>query len=192
MFYIPFVPVLNINYWFIIGLYSVAKYNPKAKIKNIVEINTQKELAERLTNCGFPITAKSLSQYLKNEAYNDFFVYDRENKRLILKNDFKGKQGVKFITLNNNEVSTLLTIRGTENETMLIKTFIYLKHYCSLSNYVDDTQEQILSTIGYSAKSGENCRKLSDCVNKLQGLGLIKIQRLKDNKGYFRNVYSLG
>ena len=61
MFYIPFAPVLNINYLFIIGLYSIAKHNPKAKVKNIVEINTQKELAERLTNCGFPIDEKAIS-----------------------------------------------------------------------------------------------------------------------------------
>ncbi len=100
------------------------------------------ELAEQLKQIGFVKSKDTISAYLKGKKYKlyqEFFTHNKEDKTIILNNDFRQKKKVKFIVLTAKETDKLLTIHDTENDTMMIKTYIYLKFFCGLSNIVDDT-----------------------------------------------------
>ena len=80
-----------------------------------------------------------------------------------------------------------------KNDNLLSKYYLYLVYYCGIAKnqQTDSTAKQILEKIGYSSKSGTNLTKVANYNQTLTAMGLIKIEKYKDNCGYWRNLYSI-
>lgn len=189
MYYIPYNNECKINYSFLFCLYKIAKSNQKERIKNKIEYNSLREFAETLENtCGFSVSATTIQRILNNEEYTLYFDYDKTNKTIHLKNDFKKKTNVKFVVLSEKEVNFFIK----QNNDFLCKYYLYLKFYCGASkmNETNVTAEQILSAIGYSVKSGKNKEKICFFNSLLVENGFIYINKIRLN-GKERNIYKI-
>lgn len=67
-----------------------------------------------------------------------------------------------------------------------------MKYNCGKYNYrkIDFTAEQFLSAFGLS-NSGKNKENVCNCNRILESAGFVSIQKWKDEKGHFRNLYFL-
>lgn len=182
-YYLRFLPTAKIDYIFLFTLYDLADYNTDTKTYSII---TYKSLAELARLCS--ISDKTLRRHLADTEYSPFLQWDKQNKRVILLNDFS-KTGYKtpFLTVSPVEVRLLLT----ENDNLLCKYLIYLKYYCgySATKRIDTTCNQFLSAIGYSSNSSYPSR-ISDYNRLLEEKGILKIEKKHDERGFMRNQYS--
>lgn len=91
-YYIPYFPgAKKYNYLPVLCFWICADYDKETKLYNKVSFQSLDELAGKIeTKAGEKILAKStLSRILNSETYNDCFTYDRANKEIILKNNFR-------------------------------------------------------------------------------------------------------
>ena len=104
-YYLRFLPTANIDYVFLLTLYDLADYNTDTKTYNIINY---KSLAELARLCS--VSDKTLRRHLVDTEYSPFLQWDKQNKRVILLNDFS-KTGYKtpFLTVSPEEVRLLLT-----------------------------------------------------------------------------------
>ena len=190
-YYINYDEKANINYCFIFALYQLAERNQKERIDNIITYKNQKELADRIKEkCNYSISNSTISRILNDTEYNNYFTVIKAENTIILNNNFKkGKAASnKFITITDKEITFLLQ----QDSKLLNKYYLYLKYYCghTKSKRIDTTANQILSAIGYSNNCGNNKDKLCKYNSLLQKSGFINIEKIKDNKGYCRNIYN--
>lgn len=181
----------NVNYTFIFCLYLIAQRDKKENIYNTISFQSQKELAEKVNKYNDIFSISTINRILNDKIYFPYFSYDKINKTIILNNNFKkGKtQTNKFVILNDNELLFLIS----QNDKLLNKYFLYLKYYIGFSKdkKIDTTANQILSAMGYNNKSGNNKEKLCKYNSLLLDKGFLNIQKIKDNNGYCRNIYSM-
>ena len=182
-YYLRFLPTANIDYVFLLTLYDLADYNTDTKTYSIINY---KSLAELARLCS--VSDKTLRRHLVDTEYSPFLQWDKQNKRVILLNDFS-KTGYKtpFLTVSPEEVRLLLT----QKDNLLCKYLIYLKYFCgySASKCIDTTWKQFLSAIGYSSNSSYPS-KISGYNALLEREGIIRITKKHDERGFLRNVYS--
>lgn len=191
-YYLYYDEKAKINYSFLFALFCIAERNNKDKLNNIIKYKSQKELAERIKDkCSYNISAASISRILNNENYLLYFNVNYKENIITLNNNFK--KGIaasnKFIILNDEEIIFLLE----QDNKLLNKYYLYLKYYCgySKSKRIDTTANQILSAIGYSNNCGNNKNNLCKFNDLLYKKGFINIEKIKDQKGYCRNIYSM-
>lgn len=181
-YYLRFLPTAKIDYIFLFSLYDLADYDTDTKTYSII---TYKSLAELARLCS--VSDKTLRRHLADTEYSPFLRWDKQNKRVILLNDFS-KTGYKtpFLTVSPEEVRLLIA----ENDNLLCKYLIHLKYYCgySATKSIDTTCNQFLSAIGYSSNSSYPS-KISGYNTLLQQKGILKIERKHDERGFIRNVY---
>ena len=182
-YYLRFLPSAKIDYIFLFTLYDLADYDTDTKTYSII---TYKSLAELARLCS--VSDKTLRRHLVDTEYSPFLRWEKQNKRVILLNDFS-KTGNKtpFLTVSPEEVRILYA----ENDNLLCKYLIYLKYYCgySATKRIDTTCNQFLSAIGYSSNSSYPS-KISGYNALLEQKGILKIERKHDERGYLRNIYS--
>ena len=182
-YYLRFLPTAKIDYIFLFTLYDLADYDTETKTYSII---TYKSLAELARLCS--VSDKTLRRHLADTEYSPFLQWDKQNKRVILLNDFS-QNGYKtpFLTVSPVEVRVLLS----ENDNLLCKYLIYLKYFCgySASKCIDTTCKQFLSAIGYSSNSSYPS-KISGYNALLEREGIIRITKKHDERGFLRNVYS--
>lgn len=191
MFYIPFEVNTKIDYTFLFCLYKIAGKNQKQRLKNIIQYQSMKELAETIQSyCGFSVSQSTISRLLNKTEYHYCFDLDKKNKTITLKNDFRRQQGNQqtFVVLTEKEINFLIN----KNDELLTRYYLYLKFYCGASgiNQTNATIEQILSAVGYNHKSGTNKGKCSQYNSLLVNEEFIKITKLRLN-GKERNLYSI-
>ena len=190
-YFLNYDETAKVNYGFIFALYRIAEINPAERIENLIVYKSQRELAERLKQVGFTVSPSTINRILNDEKYLPYFSKSETENKLLLHNNFKkGKANSnKFVILTEKETTFLME----QNNTMLYKYYLYLKYYCgySKSKTIDTTANQILSAIGYSANCGNNKDSLCKFNSLLLEKGFISIKKIKDSKGYCRNIYSM-
>lgn len=192
MYYLNYDEKANINYCFLFALFSIAERNQKEKLDNIITYKNLKELSDRIkTKCNYYISPSTISRILNNTVYLPYFSKSKTENKIVLNTCFKkGKAASnKFVVLNDNELTFLLE----QDNKQLNKYYLYLKYYCGFakSKRIDTTAKQILSAIGYSNNCGNNKDNLCKYNSLLLAKGFINIEKIKDKKGYCRNIYSM-
>lgn len=181
----------TVNYCFLFSLFLIAEKNQKERLNNIITYNTLQDLSNKIKMCGFDISPSSISRILNSEEYTPYFNKREQENTIKLNNNFKKgtANNSKFVVLTDREILFLLE----QNNNLLNKYFLYLKYYCGFSKdkKTDSTAKQILDTIGYSSKSGKNKDNLCRYNSLLLDRGFVNIQKIRDNKGYIRNIYSM-
>lgn len=191
-YYLHYDEKANINYSFLFALFCIAEKNKQEKLNNIIYYKSQKELAERLNKqCNYTISAATISRIIKDTKYLPYFNINKKENIIKLNTNFKKGMAAnnKFIVLTEKEILFLLE----QDNKQLNKYYLYLKYYCgySKSKTIDTTANQILSAIGYSSNCGNNKENLCKFNNLLLTKGFINIKKIKDEKGYCRNIYSM-
>lgn len=204
-FYIPYYENYNINYIYLLLLYKLAEANKKQWIRSIVNYSSFKDLMNRMNDVASSIvkkqgttadkiqviSASTISRILNNTEYKEYFKWQKDEKRIILLNDFRKSNSSKipFVSLDENAVSFLIE----QNDNLLAKYYLYLKYYCgsSKNKQTDTTAKQFLDALGYSTKSGSFVSKISEYNSLLVSNGLLKIKKYKDENGHERNIYSM-
>ena len=117
----------------------------------------------------------------------DYFIIDFSQSQIRLKNQFKGKTGVRFITLTDEQLQQLTELK----DDFLCKYYFYLRANCgtATNGTTDSTAEQALSALGYSTRSAEYKNKISSCNALLTRCRLIEVSRWRDEAGHDRNTY---
>lgn len=190
--YIPYKDdVKQINMLFVFCLYGISQYNKETKCIDKIIYSSLSDLSQQIkTKFNISFSVSQLSKLLREtDKYNFYFSVNPEEKKIILNNNFRKKNKVRYVNLDNNILNTIIK----ENDSLLCKYCLYLYYYCGFSKdkKTDSTAEQILSKMGYS-NSGNNKTKLS-CFNSfLLDNKIIKINYIRDNNGHLRNVYSVG
>lgn len=91
-YYIPYFPgVKKFDYLPVLCFWMIAGYNKQSKLYDTITFQSLDELAGRIeATAGEKVLSKStLSRVLNNEAYKNYFTYDRQRKEIILKNNFR-------------------------------------------------------------------------------------------------------
>ena len=187
IYYLNFKPKAGINYLHLFALYDLAQYNPSTKAFDTIIYNSISSLAKLL-----PFSYATLNRILVDEEYKDFLTIDKNNKTITLNcSVIKGSLNNCFVRLTQNEVELLKRI----NDNLLCKYYIYIKYYCSLSNFTGEKQDftanQFLLAIGYSTKSNSQIDKISYYNKILKENDLISISTYRDEQGHTRNIYKL-
>ena len=183
----------NVNYSFIFALFTIAESNKLEKLDNVITYRNQQELIKRIqNNCGYKISASSISTILNDiKNYNKYFTYCKAQNTIILQTNFRANRAKenRFVILNDREINFLLQ----QDNKQLTKYYLYLKYYCGYSKTkrIDTTANQILQAIGYSANCGNNKQNLSTYNKLLVDNGFLYIERITDDRGYNRNIYSI-
>lgn len=191
-YYLNYDENANINYCFLFALFCIAERNKKGNIYNVISYKNLKELSDRIQEkAKYNISASSISRMINNKDYKPYFTKSEAENKIILNTDFrKGKTaGNKFVVLSNTEIYFLLE----QNNNQLNKYYLYLKYYCGYtkSGQIDSTAGQILSAIGYSANCGNNKNNLCKYNTLLAEQGFISIEKKKDERGFYRNIYRM-
>lgn len=204
-YYVPYYEKYNINYIYLLLFYKIAEADKKQWIKNIVNYSSFKDLMNRMNDVASSIakernvmadkvqiiSASTISRISTNTEYNEYFKWQKDEKRIILLNDFRKSNSSKipFVSLGENAVSFLIE----QNDNLLAKYYLYLKYHCgsSKSKQTDTTAKQFLDALGYSTKSGSFVSKISEYNSLLVSNGLLKIKKYKDENGRERNIYSM-
>ena len=192
MIYIYYCDSADIDYIFLLALYKIAKSNNTTKLKDTIQYKSLRELQEQLAQANYKISTAKIDRILKNKIqdYKEYFIYNEEQKTIILLNDFRNidtKSKRAFITLSAEQVEFLINSKNN----LLCKYYIYIKYYCgkSKTKTTDFTIKQFLSAVGYSTNSNNNISKISELNGILQQNNMIKIQKYKDTQGHERNRY---
>ncbi len=91
-YYIPYIPgAKKFDYLPVLCFWLIAGYNKETKLFDTITFENLDGLAGSIeAKAGEKILSKStLSRVLNNEAYQGFFSYDREHRKIILKNNFR-------------------------------------------------------------------------------------------------------
>ena len=191
-YYLHYDETATVNYCFLFALFCIAEKDTKQRLYNIITYKSQKELAERIKNeCNYIISTATISRILNDTNYLQYFTKSNSENKIILNINFKKGTATsnKFVVLTEKEILFLLE----QDNKQLNKYYLYLKYYCgySKSKRIDTTANQILSAIGYSYNCGNNKDNLCKFNSLLLEKGFINIQKIKDNRGYCRNIYSM-
>lgn len=74
-FYILFSLKDNINYTFLLNLYSIAEYNKHSKCFDTIRYSSYKQLSDTIG-----LSASTISKNLNNEVYANYFHVDKKRK----------------------------------------------------------------------------------------------------------------
>ena len=130
MYFINYKEKNNANLTFIFALFFIAERNPKEKLKNIIKFKSLNQLLNKFKeSLNYNISISTLNRYLKNENNYIFFEYKPKEKIIYLKNDFRNKKNVTFVTLTRKEILFLIA----QNDDFLNNYYLYLKYYCNYS-----------------------------------------------------------
>ena len=186
-YYIRYEPKAEINYIYLLYLYSLGEYNTTKKCFDTISYSSiralEKAIADRFGKSS--ISVSGISRMMNDERYREYFSVDKEKKVISLHNDIRGMNS--FVMLSSSEVDFLLS----EKDNLLVKYFLYIKHFCGKEQKQDFTIKQFLSYCGYSDKSNSYTSKISGFNKLLQDKGMIKIETYRDTLGHTRNIYSL-
>lgn len=188
-FYIPYEAKADINYIYLLYLYSLAEYNTTKNLFDTVRYSSIRTLKTQIEDKfgNGSISLSTLSRLLKDERYRNYFKVDTKRKEIALQNATKGMSC--FVMLTNREVEFLLE----RKDNLLVKYFLYIKHFCGLRSVgnQDFTAKQFLSFCGYSTKSNEYISKISAYNRLLVDNNFIRIEQYTDKQGHTRNNYYL-
>lgn len=186
-YYIPFLPLADINYYYLFSLYDLAQYRKELNAYDYLKIKSYNSLANEI-GISESTTRRMLTQY---DNYKNFFNYNKDTKEIILLNKFSRSTGNNkpFVLLIDKEIDFLRKHQYLGN--LLPKYLIYLKYSCghSKSKQATFTIPQFLEATGY-AKTKAYADKISSFNTLLVCNGVIKINRFFDkNIGQYRNSY---
>ena len=188
-YYIRYEPRADINYIYLLYLYSLCEYNTTTKCFDTINYTSIRALEKAITDKfgKGSISVSVLNRVLNDERYREYLTVDKEKKQIQIHNDIRGISS--FVVLTNREVEVLLK----EKDNLLVKYYLYIKHFCGKvkDKKQDFTAKQFLSYCGYSDKSNNYISKISGFNGILQDKRLIKIDTYRDNLGHTRNVYTL-
>lgn len=199
-YYLHYEEDTTINYLYLFLFHKIADKDKKTRLYNTVRYNNLDELTDRM-NERYKLIQKdsnrkviskaTLSRVLKSDTEKRYFIYDKENKMIVLQNNFttnntNGK--ARFITLTEREIDFLLS----QNDKMLYSYYLFMKYNCGFSgkNYADFTANQFLEATNYSIKSGKYKSMLSNYNSLLKEEGFISISKFRFD-GKERNGYSI-
>ena len=190
-YYIPYKPgEKKFNYLPVLYLYRVAKFDTATRTYNKIKVQSLDKLADMInTTFSEKVISKStLSRVLRDKRYNQFFLYDKDKKEIVLKNDFRKNKEEKraFIVLSMKEFDFIIKLQ----DNLLIQYLFYLKYYCGISKTkkIDSTIKQFLSECGYSSSSGNYVSRISEYNRMLSDEGIISIKKKRED-GKERNIY---
>lgn len=205
-YYVPYYEEYNINYIYLLLFYRIAVVDKNLWIKNTVNYRSLKDLAKRMNELSNSIRKEShntaqevqiisqstISRISNNAEYSKYFEWQKDNKKIVLFNDFRNTTNSKkipFVCLDEDVVSFLIE----QNDNLLATYYLYLKYHCGSSKdkQTDTTAKQFLDALGYSTKSGSFVSKISEYNSLLVSKGLLKIKKYKDENGHERNIYSM-
>lgn len=205
-YYVPYYEEYNINYIYLLLFYRMAVVDKNLWIKNTVNYRSLKDLAKRmneLSNCIRTeshntaqevqiISQSTISRISNNAEYSKYFEWQKDNKKIVLFNDFRNTTNSKkipFVCLDEDVVSFLIE----QNDNLLATYYLYLKYHCgsSKNKQTDTTTKQFLDALGYSTKSGSFVSRISEYNSLLVSKGLLKIKKYRDENGHERNIYSV-
>lgn len=157
MLFIPYIQSINrINVLYLLYLYGIAEYNKETHYKDTINYLSAGKLTEKINKTYNTNISKSTINRLLNDIisgnYADFLTIDTVNKKIFIKNHFRGKKKAQFVTVKDD----LFNILITEKDDFLCKYALYLYFICGKHQKTDSTAEQILCALGYSAQSGKN------------------------------------
>lgn len=184
-YYIPFLPLADINYYYLFSLYDLAQYRKEQNSYDYLKIKSYNALANEI-DISESTARRMLTEY---EDYKNFFNYNKETKEIILLNKFarSANNNKPFVVLKDTEIEFL----RKHKEKLFPKYLIYLKYSCghSKSKQATFTIPQFLEATGYA-----NTKAYADKVSSFNTLlvcnGVIKINRFLDkNIGQYRNSY---
>ena len=188
-FYIRYEAQADINYIYLLYLYSLAEYNTSTNFFDTINYNSirtlQNLIVERFGKGS--ISPSSLSRLLKDERYRNYIKVDLKRKEIALQTATRGMPC--FVMLTKREVDFLIQ----QKDNLLAKYYLYIKHFCGLGavGTQDFTAKQFLTFCGYSDKSNAYLSKVSSYNRLLVEKGFIRIEKYKDNQGHTRNRYYL-
>lgn len=195
--YLPYKPSgEKLDYLPLLYLHKVAEYNKEKRVYNTIHFRSLQDLADRINEGRVEknklVSVSTLSRLLNGKKYESFFTYNKEEKTIILQNDFhNGTRTAKagFVVLSANEFDFLLE----RNESLLVAYVLYLKYSCGISKSktTDSTAKQILSACGYCATSGNYLSKLSEYNKLLAEQGFLSIETKRDEQKHLRNTYKI-
>lgn len=185
-YYIQYNEKANINYIYLLTLYSIAEYNSTTKRYDTITYKRFADIEEKTARV-HRISVSTLIRIFKKQEYKPYISLDKMNKKITIHNDIKGCN--KFIALSPKEADIL--IKSGDN--LLARYYCYMKYYCgySKSKKIDTTAKQFLTAIGLSTKSNNYLSILSSYNSLLAESGILQIEKYRDNNGHERNVYSL-
>ena len=205
-YYVPYYEEYNINYIYLLLFYRMAVVDKNLWIKNTVNYRSLKDLAKRMNelyNCIRKeshntaqevqiISQSTISRISNNAEYSKYFEWQKDNKKIVLFNDFRNTTNSKkipFVCLDEDVVSFLIE----QNDNLLATYYLYLKYHCGSSKdkQTDTTAKQFLDALGYSTKSGSFVSRISEYNSLLVSKGLLKIKKYRDENGHERNIYSV-
>ena len=195
-YYIPYFPgAKKHNLLQILYLYEVAAYDKETRLYNKIIFQSLDELTRRINEAaGESVLSKAtLSRLLNNEEYKGYFTYNKEQKEIVLNNNFRSKPGAKekqsFIVLPGIAFETL--VKSKDN--LLIQYYFFLRYSCGLSRSgrTDSTAKQFLAACGYATTSGNYLSRIAGYNSFLSATGLLTIKKTRDENGRERNEYSM-
>ena len=204
-YYVPYNEDCDINYIYLFLLYKLAKSSKNQWIKSTITYSSLKDLANKMNELANSIvknqdataenvqviSTSTISRISNNTAYNKYFQWNKNDKTIILLNDFRKTNSSKipFVSLDENTVLFLIA----QNNNLLVKYYLYLKYHCgsSKAKQTDTTAKQFLNALGYSTKSGSLISKISEYNSLFVSNGLLKIKKSRDDNGRERNTYSM-
>lgn len=186
-YYIPFLPLADINYYYLFSLYDLAQYRKELNAYDYLKIKSYNALANEI-GISESTARRMLTEY---EDYKNFFNYNKETKEIILLNKFARSAGNNkpFVLLIDKEIDFLRKHQYLGN--LLPKYLIYLKYACghSKTKIANFTIPQFLEATGY-AKTKAYADKISSFNTLLVSNEFIKINKFLDsNIGHYRNAY---
>lgn len=181
MIFIPYTDSINkINLLYLLYLYGIAEYNKDTKYKDTINYLSADKLKDKINDKYNTNISKSTINRLINDVisgnYSDFLSIDTNKKQIFIKNHFRRKKNAQFVIVKDD----LFNILTAEKDDFLCKYAIYLYFICGKYQKTDSTAEQILSALGYSAKSGTNKQKLSYYNSILCENKIINITQYRD------------
>lgn len=205
-YYVPYYEEYNINYIYLLLFYRMAVVDKNLWIKNTVNYRSLKDLAKRMNELSNYIrkerndttqevqiiSQSTISRISNNSEYSKYFEWQKDNKKIVLFNDFRNttnNKKIPFVCLDEDVVSFLIE----QNDNLLATYYLYLKYHCGSSKdkQTDTTAKQFLDALGYSTKSGSFVSKISEYNSLLVSKGLLKIKKYRDENGHERNIYSV-
>lgn len=189
-YYIPFEPSMDVNYIYVLLLYSIAEYNLVSRCYDTIKYGSQRQLVvmmnDHYQSYGGKVSTSTMRRILADERYQQYFTNNKTNKTIKINNNIRSCN--RFVVLSQAEVDLILT----EKDILFAKYLIYLKYYCgySKSRTIDTTAKQFLAATGYSTQSNGYISKISSFNGLLKDKGIIFIKKYRDQFGHERNVYS--
>ncbi len=89
-YFVPFSPVANINYVYLLCLYKIAEFNKETKIKDTIEFSSIKDLSNRIEKkTGIKIKETTLYNFINRQSGKGYFIFNSSNKLITLQNNYK-------------------------------------------------------------------------------------------------------